>query len=81
MIVGLLMQFGVLFIVLITGAYLLGKRSKDRITRIRIMVGALLVFFLAVMGFFGYLAVVLSRKQSGSDLPIRASFASYRQSL
>jgi uncharacterized membrane protein len=73
-ILGLLIEFSGLFLVLIGGAYLLGKRSNDRLTRARIMVGALLLFFLCILAFFGYVAFVLDRKSTGTYLPIRATF-------
>jgi hypothetical protein len=64
MIVALLIEFGGLLLILITVAWLLGRRFDDRINRARIMAGALIVFFLTVLGFFGYLVFVLNRTSS-----------------
>jgi hypothetical protein len=62
MIGGLLIVFGGLFILLTTAAYVAGKGFKDTLTRRRIMIGTLVAFFLLVMGFFGFLALYMSRK-------------------
>ena len=56
----LLAVAGVVFIVLVAAAYLVGKCFADRKTRTRIMIGTIVVYFLAFIGYFGFIALVIS---------------------
>ena len=51
---------GAIFIVLILAAYLIGKCFHDPKTRIRIMVGTIVVYCLACIAYFGLIAFILS---------------------
>ena len=51
---------GAIFVVLILAAYLVGKCFHDPKTRKRIMVGTIIVYCLACVTYFGFIAFVLS---------------------
>jgi hypothetical protein len=49
-----------IFIALVLVAFLVGKFFQNKKTRKRIMIGTIAVYLLAIVGYFGFIAFVLS---------------------
>jgi phosphate starvation-inducible membrane PsiE len=51
---------GLVLVVLVVSAYLVGKCFADRKTRRRIMIGTIVVYLLSFIGYFGFITLVIS---------------------